>query len=213
MGVTIGVNNRTVVHKGSGGKSIAFPDVCLTPVGSSVVPIPYPNIAVSSDMDNGAKTVKSDGNPMGHEKSIFKKSTGDEAGSKKGVASGTLGDKAEFISFSLDVEIEGKGVVRAADQMIHNNKNTPPTVLLQPPLIQKIKDEPPVIPKQNTIELQILDPFGEPLVGVEFDAELNGVKSKVKTISKGRIIFVTDQEKNTVKIENKELGLTLLKEE
>ena len=73
MGVTIGVNNRTVVHKGSGGKSIAFPDVCLTPVGSSVVPIPYPNIAVSSDMDNGAKTVKSDGNPMGHEKSIFKK--------------------------------------------------------------------------------------------------------------------------------------------
>ncbi len=27
--------------------SLAFPDVCLTPAGPAVVPVPYPNIAVS----------------------------------------------------------------------------------------------------------------------------------------------------------------------
>ena len=55
MGVTVGVNNLSVVHKGSNGVTIAFPDVCKTPSPAGPIPIPYPNIAKSSDTANGTK--------------------------------------------------------------------------------------------------------------------------------------------------------------
>ena len=43
MAQTTFCNTRGIAHKGSGGMSTVFPDVCKTPVGSAVVPIPYPN--------------------------------------------------------------------------------------------------------------------------------------------------------------------------
>ena len=49
MGVSVGVNKLSVVHKDSGGTTIAFPDVCKTPSPAGPVPIPYPNIAKSSE--------------------------------------------------------------------------------------------------------------------------------------------------------------------
>ena len=50
MPVTVGVNKMSVVHAGSNGISIAFPDVCKTPAPPApFVPIPYPNIAKSAD--------------------------------------------------------------------------------------------------------------------------------------------------------------------
>ena len=63
MGVTVGVNFLSVIHKSSSGITIAFPDVCITPCAPSPVPIPYPNIAKSGDTDKGAKKVKADGKP------------------------------------------------------------------------------------------------------------------------------------------------------
>ena len=57
-GVTVGVNNLSVVHKSSNGVTIAFPDVCKTPTPGGPVPIPYPNIAQSSDTAKGSKGVK-----------------------------------------------------------------------------------------------------------------------------------------------------------
>ena len=63
-------------------------------------------------------------------------SSGDEAGSAGGgVASGTVKGKAEFILYSFDVKVEGKNVARALDNMLHNNKNTPPSPVLQGPII------------------------------------------------------------------------------
>lgn len=137
MPVTVGANYRTVVHKASNGITIAFPDVCLTPVpsGGPPVPIPYPNIAMSPDSAKGAKKVKADGNSVLHKDSNFSRSTGDEPGINKGVASGKVMGKAEFITFSFDVKVEGKGITRAFDMMLHNNKNTPPFPLIQPPMI------------------------------------------------------------------------------
>ena len=84
MAVTVGVNNMSVVHKGSGGKTIAFPDVCKTPSPAGPIPIPYPNIAKSSDTAKGSKKVKCDGNPICLKDSNFSTSTGDEAGSAGG---------------------------------------------------------------------------------------------------------------------------------
>jgi len=202
MAVTVSVNGRTVVHKDSGGKSIAFPDVCLTQCGPPVVPIPYPNMAQSSDLDNGAKTVFADGNPMGHEKSFFKTSTGDEAGAHKGVASGTVKGKAEFVSFSFDVNIEGKGVVRAFEQMIHNNKNTPPTVLLQPPMAQAIMAETPEIPEQGKVTVQFLDTFGQPMEGLPIETEIDREKKIMTTMSQGHMLHVSDKTQITMGIKN-----------
>ena len=136
MGVSVGVNNLSVVHADSGGVTIAFPDVCKTPSPAGPIPIPYPNIAKSSDTAKGASTVKCDGNPVCVKDSNFSMSTGDEAGSAGGgVVSNNIKGKAEFVNFSFDVKFEGKNVPRAFDLMLHNDKNTPPFPLLQGPVV------------------------------------------------------------------------------
>ncbi len=136
MGVTVGVNNMSVVHKDSGGVTIAFPDVCKTPTPGGPIPIPYPNVAKSSDTAQGTKKVKCDGNPVCIKDSNFSMSTGDEAGSAGGgIISNKIKGKAEFVNFSFDVKFEGKNVVRAMDLMLHNDKNTPPFPVLQGPII------------------------------------------------------------------------------
>lgn len=144
MPCTVGANSRTVVHKNSSGITFAFPDVCLTPAPpSSPIPIPYPNIAQSMDAAKGAKKVKADGQPVLHKDSNFRRSTGDEAGVNKGIISGRVMGKAEFMTFSFDVKVEGKAITRALDMMFHNDKNTPPFPLIQPPLIIPPKLPPP----------------------------------------------------------------------
>lgn len=157
MPATINVNNRTVVHKSSDGVSIAFPDVCLTPVGSAVVPIPYPNIAFSKDTAKGSKTVKMDGNPIMLKGSNFSTSTGDEAGSNKGVASGKIKGKAEFVNFSMDVKVEGKPVPRLGDMMVQNKggvANTAPTPEMQPPIVVP---PPPKVETNKVISVEIVE--------------------------------------------------------
>ncbi len=136
MPVTVGVNMRSVVHQASNGVTIAFPDVCKTPAPPAPpIPIPYPNIAKSSDTSDGTKKVKCDGNSICHKDSNFMMSTGDEAGSLMGIVSNKIKGKAEFVGFSFDVKAEGKGVTRAFELMLHNQKNTPPFPLLQPPVV------------------------------------------------------------------------------
>lgn len=144
MGVTVGVNNLSVVHAGSSGTTIAFPDVCKTPSPGGPIPIPYPNIAQSSDTADGAKSVTADGNPVCVKDSNFKMSSGDEAGTAGGgVASSKTKGKAEFVNYSFDVKIEGKNVPRAFDLMLHNDKNTPPFPVLQQPIIVIATDKDP----------------------------------------------------------------------
>jgi hypothetical protein len=136
MPVTVGVNMLSVVHASSNGMTMAFPDVCKTPAPPAPpIPIPYPNIAKSSDTAKGAKKVNCDGNPVCVKDSNFMMSSGDEAGSLMGVASNKIKGKAEFVNFSFDVQIEGKNVPRAFDLMLHNDKNTPPVPVMQGPVV------------------------------------------------------------------------------
>lgn len=143
MPVTVGVNMLSVVHQGSNGVTIAFPDVCKTPSPAGPIPIPYPNIAMSSDTAKGTKKVKCDGKSVCVKDSNFKMSTGDEPGSAGGVVSSKVKGKAEFVNFSFNVKFEGKNVTRAFDLMLHNDKNTPPFPVLQMPII--------AIPSMETI--------------------------------------------------------------
>jgi hypothetical protein len=135
MGATVGVNMMSVVHQDSGGISPSFPDVCKTPTPAGPIPIPYPNIAKSGDTAKGTKKVKCDGNPVCVEDSNFSTSTGDEPGSAGGIMSSKTKGKAEFINASFDVQFEGKGVARALDLMLHNDKNTPPFPVIQGPVV------------------------------------------------------------------------------
>lgn len=126
MPLTINVNDNTLAHKGSDGKAIATaPDVCLTPSGPAVVPVPYPNIAVSADLTDGTTSVKVDGGMMAAiSGSQLCKSTGDEAGVNGGVASGTFIKEATWITYSFDVMLEGKNACRLTDKLFMNHKNT-----------------------------------------------------------------------------------------
>lgn len=120
---TVFVNNRGVPHQSSGGMSIVFPDICKTPTPGGPVPIPYPNIAMSSDTINGAMTVKCDGSMPMVQGAQYAMSTGDEAGVAGGIISGTIKGPAEFMMYSFNVKFEGKNVCRLGDPLYHNNKN------------------------------------------------------------------------------------------
>lgn len=136
MPTSVGVNKLSVVHMQSGGVTQAFPDVCKTPAPPGPpIPIPYPNISQSQHASKTAQTVTADGMPICVRDSIFSLSNGDEPGVIGGIMSGMIMGIAEFVNFSFDVEVEGKGVPRALDLMLHNKKNTPPFPLVQPPVI------------------------------------------------------------------------------
>ncbi len=123
MAQTTFANTRGIVHKGSGGFSAVFPDVCKTPVGPSIVPIPYPNIGKSSDTTKGPKSVKTDKKMPMVKGAKYSTSTGDEAGVAKGVISSKIKGECEFMMYSFDVKFEGKNVCRMGDPMFHNKKN------------------------------------------------------------------------------------------
>ena len=126
MPVTINVNDLSLCHKGSGGKTVAsVPDVCKTPSPGGPVPVPYPNVALSRDLAKGTTTVKADGGNMcAKHGSEFSVSTGDEPGTAGGVRSGTFTKEATWITYSFDVKLEGKGACRLTDKMFHNHQNT-----------------------------------------------------------------------------------------
>ena len=124
MGQTTFVNSRGIAHKGSGGMSMAFPDVCKTPAPpAGPIPIPYPNIAKSSDTSSGPTKVTTDGEMPMVKGAKYSRSSGDEAGSVGGVVSNVNMDEAEFMMYSFDVKFEGKNVCRLGDPLFHNKKN------------------------------------------------------------------------------------------
>jgi hypothetical protein len=146
------INGRAAVHKGSAGKSVAFPDVCLCPPSppAGPVPTPLPNTVQAADLTGGATTVKIEGNPAGHKASYFAKSTGNEVSRPTGggvVTHGVQG-KAHWGSFSMNVFFEGEPAVRHMDLLTHNHVaqpgNTPPAVWMS------TMSPPPVAPKQVT---------------------------------------------------------------
>jgi hypothetical protein len=123
MGQTTFVNGRGIVHKGSGGMSIVFPDVCKTPTPGGPVPIPYPNTGQASNTTDGPKCVKTDGKMPMVKSAKYSMSSGDEAGTAQGVASNKIKGECEFMMYSFDVKFEDNNVCRLGDPLFHNKKN------------------------------------------------------------------------------------------
>ncbi|EPM4643766.1 PAAR-like domain-containing protein [Vibrio parahaemolyticus] len=166
MGVTVGANGLSIVHKGSGGEANAtLPDVCLTKVGKPIVPIPYGNNAKSADLAGGTTTISMDGgNSVAIKGSTFSKSTGDAGGDKKGVASGTIEAEAKFISASPTVKFEGKGVCRLSDQMTMNKANTMCLGGAQNPSVSVTEEQ----EGTYTVDLYLSYSDGEPVQGATY---------------------------------------------
>ena len=125
MPQTTFANARGIVHKGSGGTSVVFPDVCKTPAppAPSPIPIPYPNIGMSSDTSQGPTLVTTDGQMPMVKGAQYMKSSGDEAGVAGGILSSVNMSVCEFLIYSFDIKFEGKNVCRMGDQLFHNKKN------------------------------------------------------------------------------------------
>jgi len=187
------INGRTAVHADSGGV-LTTVDVCWTKIGKVTVPIPYTNVARSADAAKTAGTVLVNGRPVCHKKSIFSKSTGDEPGDRKGIRSGTITEKAEFITASPNVLIEGIPAVRQGDMMVSNNCNTAPMPLSQP----GAKPAKTLDPEQVD-ELEESDPPNE----VPLDASGNGlhIQHELSIVSEPDYTFNPD---DIVKEDSKE---------
>ena len=95
-----------------GGKCAAFPDVCKVP-GTPPVPTPFPNVAMCADAKGKtcARKVKILNKAILTKSSVIASSSGDEAGTLKGVSSSTNMDKAQYKSAVSKVVIEGKEIV------------------------------------------------------------------------------------------------------
>lgn len=125
MSVSINVNGLTLCHKGDGDGVVTatLPNVCKTP--PSQLPVPYPSVAFATDLVDGTVSVAVDGGHMAaHRGSRFACSIGDEPGTGGGVVSGTRGADATWLSFSMDVLLEGQNACRLTDKMLLNHGNT-----------------------------------------------------------------------------------------
>lgn len=112
------------------GIAFAFPNICLTPAGPAQVPIPYPSIAQLSDAKDASENVLAGGKGIILKgKTKVEKTTGDEAGTGNGVASGSQGGECTFTAGSQTVKVNGASVVRLGDATQQNGTNAMGTVL------------------------------------------------------------------------------------
>ncbi|MBZ4423311.1 DUF4150 domain-containing protein [Myxococcus sp. RHSTA-1-4] len=117
-------NGRSILHKGSGNThTSAAPDVCKVPTPGGPVPTPFVNSAQDSMLTKGSKSVTINGHPVALTDSELSISSGDEPGTAGGLISSKFKGKMAWGSGSVDVKIEGKGVVRFLDVTLHNGNS------------------------------------------------------------------------------------------
>lgn len=181
MGDSTFVNGRAVVHAGSSGKGLAFPDVCLCPPTppAGPVPTPLPNTVQAKDLAGGARTVLVEGNPAGKKSSYFAQSTGNETSRPTGggVVTHAVQGKSYFQSFALNVFLEGEPAIRHLDLLTHNHLaqpgNTPPAVWMSAMSLPPSPRGPKNVTKNARegdawIELALVDETDEPIPETAF---------------------------------------------
>ncbi|VVN92567.1 DUF4150 domain-containing protein [Pseudomonas fluorescens] len=97
------------------------PDVCKTPMGAPIPPVPYPVTAELKSATGVAKSVRANGKPVVvYDMSLVPKTLGDQAGVAKGIKSNTVGGKCYPKDKSSSVRAEGKLIVRHGDMFWMN---------------------------------------------------------------------------------------------
>jgi hypothetical protein len=123
------------------GMDMAFPDVCLTPAGPAMVPIPYPNIAMSPTAIPSQMIVMIMAMPAHNLATVTPLTNGDNAGVGMGVASGLVMGPSRHLTGSFTVLFGGVPATRLTSMSLQNSTNAPgarlvpsqPTVLLLAP--------------------------------------------------------------------------------
>jgi hypothetical protein len=123
------------------GMDMAFPDVCLTPAGPVVVPIPYPNIAMGPTAVPNQTTVFIMAMPAHNLGTETPLTNGDEAGVAMGVASGLIMGPSRHETGAFTVLFEAMPATRLTSMSLQNSTNAPgvrlvpsqPVVLLLAP--------------------------------------------------------------------------------
>lgn len=123
------------------GMDLAFPDVCLTPVGPVPVPIPYPNIAMGPTAIPSQVKVMIMAMPAHNLGTVTPLTNGDNAGVGMGVASGMIMGPSRHLTGAFSVLFGGMPATRLTSMTIQNSTNAPgarlvpsqPTVLLLAP--------------------------------------------------------------------------------
>jgi hypothetical protein len=92
-----------------GGTNIAGPDVCKTPVGPSIVPIPYVNIALGATAipSTAATKVLISGTPAHNLRTTIPMSNGDNPGVAGGIKSQRMMGSSKHMTGSSKVLIGG----------------------------------------------------------------------------------------------------------
>lgn len=115
--------NKFVASISSGHVAVSMgpDDICKTPAGPAIVPIPYPNIATTATPGPGytTKTLVM-GTPMYTKNSKIALSNGDQPGVAMGVISSKIMGMCEVVMASTDVKAEGGGVARTLDSTLSN---------------------------------------------------------------------------------------------
>lgn len=98
-------------------------DVCKTPTPAGPVPMPYPNIAKTSD-GQGSSKVKVKCKQALRKGDKVMMSSGDEAGAAMGAVSSKIKGPAEFLMGSPFVKVEGKMWAQLTSPCKQNDGNT-----------------------------------------------------------------------------------------
>jgi Domain of unknown function (DUF4150) len=123
------------------GMDMAFPDVCLTPAGPVMVPIPYPNIAMGPTAIPNQVVVLIMAMPAHNLGTITPLTNGDNSGVGMGVASGMVMGPSRHLTGSFTILYGGMPATRLTSMSLQNSTNAPgarlvpsqPVVLLLAP--------------------------------------------------------------------------------
>lgn len=108
-----------------GGNNFAFPDVCKTPMGSAVVPIPYPNIAMgmTANPSTAATKVLISGAPGHNLQTVVPISNGDNPGVIGGIISGCNMNQRKHTMGASTIMIGGKPATKLTSPTGQNGSN------------------------------------------------------------------------------------------
>jgi hypothetical protein len=123
------------------GMDLGFPDVCLTPAGPAVVPVPYPNIAMGPTAIPNQVKLFIMAMPAHNLGTQIPLTNGDNAGVATGVASGTVMGPSKHLTGAFTVLFSAMPATRLTSMSLQNNTNAPgvrivpsqPVVLLLSP--------------------------------------------------------------------------------
>ena len=105
--------------------NLGFPDVCLTPMGPVVTPVPYPNISTTDMAIPTAPTILIGGTPAQNLLSIVTFSQGDDTGVLGGVACGMDMGPTMPILGSFVLLLDGMFATRLTSMNTQNLINAP----------------------------------------------------------------------------------------